>query len=98
MLYAVINLLLTVLDLYWWVVIAMAVMSWLIAFDVVNMRSQAAYSLWRALNALTEPVLTPIRNILPSFGGLDISPVVLLLALQFLRDVIARGLGGMALG
>jgi YggT family protein len=98
MLYAVINLLLTILDLYWWVVIAMAVMSWLVAFDVVNMRSQAAYSLWRALNGLTEPVLAPIRNVLPNFGGLDLSPVVLLLALQFLRDVVARGLGSLALG
>jgi YggT family protein len=96
--YAVINLLLTIIDLYWWVVIAMAVMSWLVAFDVVNMRSQAAYSLWRALNALTEPVLAPIRNILPSFGGVDISPVVLLIGLQFLRDLVARGLGSLSFG
>jgi YggT family protein len=96
--YAVVNLLLTIIDLYWWVVIAMAVMSWLIAFDVVNIRSQAVSSLWRALNALTEPVLQPIRNILPSFGGLDISPVVLLLGLSFLRDVITRGMNGAAFG
>jgi YggT family protein len=92
--YAVINLLLTIIDLYWWVVIAMAVMSWLIAFDVVNTRSQAVYSLWNALNALTEPVLRPIRNVLPSFGGLDISPVVLLLALSFLKDLIGRAGAG----
>ncbi len=92
--YAVVNLLLTIIDLYWWVVIAMAVMSWLIAFDVVNTRSQAVYSLWNALNALTEPVLRPIRNILPSFGGLDISPIVLLLALSFLKDLIARAGAG----
>ncbi len=92
--YAVVNLLLSVIELYWWVVIAMAVMSWLIAFDVVNIRSQAVSTLWRALNALTEPVLQPIRNILPSFGGLDISPVVLLLALSFLRDLISRSAFG----
>lgn len=97
--YAVVNLLLTIIDLYWWVVIAMAIMSWLIAFDVVNTRSQAVYSLWNALNALTEPVLRPIRNILPSLGGLDISPVVLLLALSFLKDLIARaGAGQLAYG
>ncbi|PWB80240.1 MAG: YggT family protein [Methylocystaceae bacterium] len=96
--YAVVNLLLTIIDLYWWVVIAMAVMSWLIAFDVVNTRSQAVYSLWNALNALTEPVLRPIRNILPSFGGLDISPVVLLLALSFLKDLIGRGAGQLVYG
>lgn len=96
--YAVVNLLLTIIDLYWWVVIAMAVMSWLIAFDVVNTRSQAVYSLWNALNALTEPVLRPIRNVLPSFGGLDISPVVLLLALSFLKDLVARGAGQLVYG
>jgi YggT family protein len=97
--YAIVNLLLTIIDLYWWIVIAMAVMSWLIAFDVVNTRSQAVYSLWKALNALTEPVLRPIRNILPSFGGLDISPVILLLALSFLKDLISRSMmGGVVLG
>ncbi len=92
--YAVVNLLLSIIELYWWIVIAMAVMSWLIAFDVVNIRSQAVSTLWRALNALTEPVLQPIRNILPSFGGLDISPVILLLALSFLRDLISRSAFG----
>jgi YggT family protein len=96
--YAVVNLLVTILDLYWWVVIAMAVMSWLIAFDVVNVRSQAVFSLWRALNALTEPVLQPIRSVVPSFGGLDISPVLLLLALSFLRDLITRGIGASSFG
>ncbi len=89
--YAVVNLLVTILDLYWWVVIAMAVMSWLIAFDVVNMRSQAAFTIWKALNALTEPLLRPIRSVLPSVGGLDISPIILLLGIQFLRDLIGRG-------
>lgn len=88
--YAVVNLLLTIIDLYWWIVIAMAVMSWLIAFDVVNTRSQAVYSLWNALNALTEPVLRPIRQILPSVGGLDISPIILLLGLSFIKDLISR--------
>jgi YggT family protein len=98
MTYAVINLLVTIIDLYWWVVIAMAVMSWLIAFDVVNMRSQAVYSLWRVLNAITEPVLRPIRNILPSVGGLDLSPIVLLFALSFLRDLVTHAGGGLVAG
>jgi YggT family protein len=97
--YAVVNLLLTVIDLYWWVVIAMAVMSWLVAFDVVNTRSQAVYSIWSALNALTDPVLRPIRNILPSFGGIDISPVILLLALSFLENLIkGAAMGGLVSG
>jgi YggT family protein len=97
--YAVVNLLLTIIDLYWWIVIAMAVMSWLIAFDVVNSRSRAVYSIWSALNALTEPVLRPIRGVLPTFGGLDISPVILLLLLSFLKDLISRAvMGGVVLG
>ena len=97
--YAVVNLLLTVIDLYWWVVIAMAVMSWLVAFDVVNTRSRAVYSIWSALNALTEPVLRPIRNFLPSFGGVDISPVILLIFLSFLENLIkGSGAGGLVLG
>jgi YggT family protein len=75
----------------------MAIMSWLIAFDVINMRSSGAYSLWNMLNNLTEPVLRPIRNVLPNFGGVDISPVILLLLLQFLRDLVAGG-GGFAFG
>lgn len=96
--YAVVNLLVTIIDLYWWIVIAMAIMSWMIAFDVVNTRSRAVYSIWNALNAMTEPVLRPIRQILPTLGGLDISPVILLLGLSFLKDLISRGVGGQLVG
>ncbi len=96
--YAVMNLLITVLDLYWWVLIVSVIMSWLVAFDVINMRSQAAQTIWRVVDGLTEPVLRPIRSVLPAVGGLDISPLILLLGLQFLRDLIARGGGGLVLG
>jgi YggT family protein len=95
--YAIVKLLVTIIDLYWYLIIGMAIMSWLIAFDVVNMRSSAAYSLWNTLNSLTEPALRPIRSVLPNFGGVDISPVILLLLLQFLRDLVAGG-GGLAFG
>lgn len=90
--YAVANLLLTIIDLYWWVVIVSVIMSWLVAFDVLNTRSQAAQTIWRAVDALTEPLLRPIRSVLPAVGGLDISPLILLLGLQFLRDVVSRAL------
>jgi YggT family protein len=96
--YAVVNLLLSVLDLYWWVVVVSVIMSWLVAFDVLNMRSQAAQTIWRTVDALTEPLLRPIRSVLPSVGGLDISPLILLLGLQFLHDLIARGAGGLSIG
>lgn len=96
--YAVVKLILTIIDIYWWILLATVVMSWLIAFDVVNMRSNAAYSIWKWLNAVTEPLLGPIRAVLPSVGGLDISPLILLLIMQFLRDLIASAAGGLAYG
>jgi YggT family protein len=97
--YAIANLLLTVIDLYWWVVIISVILSWLVAFDVLNTRSQAAQTIWRVVDTLTEPLLRPIRNVLPAVGGLDLSPLILLLGLQFLRDLIARSvMGGFALG
>ncbi|GLI93002.1 YggT family protein [Methylocystis echinoides] len=91
--YAVANLLLTVLDLYWWVVIISVILSWLVAFDVLNTRSQAAQTIWRAVDALTEPLLRPIRNVLPAVGGLDLSPLILLLGIQFLQNLISHSVG-----
>ncbi len=73
------------LDLYWWVIIIMAVMSWLLAFDVLNLRNELVRSVWNAANALTEPLLRPIRRFLPPLGGMDISPIVLLLLLSFVQ-------------
>ena len=83
------------LDLYWWVIIIMAVMSWLLAFDVVNMRNDLVRSVWNFCNALTEPALRPIRRFLPPIGGMDISPIVLLLLLAFIQmelNELARAL------
>jgi YggT family protein len=91
--YAVLELILTIIDLYWWIVIASFVISWLIAFDVINTRSQAVYSIRRALAALTEPLYEPIRRVLPTMGGLDFSPMIVLLGLQFLRSAIAHSFG-----
>jgi YggT family protein len=77
-----------VLQLYVYVLIAAAVLSWLIAFNVVNMRNQFVAGLARLLYALTEPVLRPIRNLLPNLGGIDISPVVVILIIIFIQSVI----------
>lgn len=85
---AIVDLILLVLELYQWVIIIVAVMSWLIAFDVLNIRQNFVRTIWNALNALTEPLLRPIRNIMPNLGGLDISPVILLLIIFFLQRVI----------
>jgi YggT family protein len=80
-----------VISLYIWVIIISAILSWLIAFDVVNRRNRAVYMIADSFNKLTEPALRPIRNVLPDFGGLDISPVILILALIFVRDVVLFG-------
>lgn len=81
-------LLLTLLDLYWWVVVIAVVVSWLVAFGVLNTYNEFARSLIRALAALTEPVFRPIRRILPSLGGLDLSPLIVLIAIWFLQYVL----------
>ncbi|WP_363348594.1 YggT family protein [Methylocystis echinoides] len=91
--YAVLNLLLTILDLYWWIVIVSVILSWLVAFDVLNTRSQAAQTIWRAVDALTEPLLRPIRSVLPAIGGLDLSPLILLLGIQFLQNLLTHSVG-----
>jgi YggT family protein len=85
---ALLYVILQALNLYWYVIIATAILSWLLAFDVVNFRNDLVRSVWNFLNALTEPLLRPIRRILPNLGGVDISPIVLLLILMFIERVI----------
>ncbi len=85
---AVLDLILLVLELYTWVIIAVAVLSWLIAFNVINVYNDVVRAIWNALNGLTEPVLRPIRRLLPNLGGLDISPIILLLGIFFIERVI----------
>jgi len=86
--HALIGFIAMVITLYIWVVIIGAVLSWLIAFDVVNRRNRAVYMIADSLHRLTEPALRPIRKVLPDLGGLDISPVILILGLIFIRDVV----------
>ena len=77
-----------VLQLYVYVLIASAVLSWLIAFNVVNTRNQFVAMLWDFLYRITEPALGPIRRIMPNLGGIDISPVILILLIFFIQRVI----------
>ena len=78
------------IQLYIYVLIAAAVLSWLIAFNVVNTRNNFVAMITDTLYRLTEPVLRPIRNILPDLGGIDISPVILILLLMFLQNLVMR--------
>jgi YggT family protein len=77
-----------VINIYTWVVIASAIMSWLVAFGVINVRNQFIRVVVDLLYRLTEPLLRPIRRILPNLGGVDISPVILLLGLFFFRSLL----------
>ena len=80
-----------VIDLYIWVVIVCAILSWLVAFNVVNTNNRFVLMIGDMLYRLTEPALRPIRNVLPNLGGIDISPVILILILLFIRDVVLLG-------
>jgi YggT family protein len=85
---AVLDIILIVLDLYVWLLIASAILSWLIAFNVVNTRNQFVASVAEFLYRITEPLLAPIRSFMPNLGGLDISPIILILIIMFLQRVI----------
>ncbi|WP_375462191.1 YggT family protein [uncultured Enterovirga sp.] len=85
---ALLDVILLALQLYVWLLIAQAVLSWLIAFNVVNVRNDVVRTIWNFLYQITEPVLRPIRNILPNLGGIDISPIILVLIIFFIQRVI----------
>jgi YggT family protein len=86
---AILDIVIIVLDLYVWLLIASAILSWLIAFNVVNTRNQFIAAIGEFLYRITEPVLAPIRRMLPSLGGLDLSPIVVILIIMFLQRVIS---------
>ena len=85
----VIELLVYVIDLYKWIVIAQVIVSWLIAFGVINTYNRVVAQVAEVLYRLTEPALRPIRRLVPDFGGIDISPIILLLLLWLVqREII----------
>ena len=87
---ALLDIILLVLQIYIWLLIAAAVLSLLIAFNVVNTRNAVVASIGEFLYRITDPVLRPIRSMLPNLGGIDISPVILILIILFLENVIIR--------
>ena len=82
------SLILLLLNIYWWVVIAAVVASWLIAFNVINLHNNIVRSLVRLLDVLTEPVFRQIRRVIPAFGGIDISPLIVLIGIWFLQEAV----------
>ena len=84
------------IDLYIWVVIISAILSWLVAFNVVNTTNRFVYMVGDFLYRITEPALRPIRKIVPNFGGVDITPIVLILGLWFVQMVLGELLFSLA--
>ncbi len=85
---ALLNFISYLVGLYIYVIIAGVIMSWLMAFGVVNPHNPTARAIWQGLSAVTEPLLRPIRNVMPDLGAIDISPVVLLLGCVFVQSVL----------
>jgi YggT family protein len=84
--------LLIVLDLVWWLIVISVVASWLVAFGVVNTRNPMVYRVIDLLNRATEPMLRPIRRLVPAMGGLDLSPMIILLIIYILEREIGIAL------
>jgi YggT family protein len=80
------------LHLYIYVVFAVVVVGWLIAFDVINRRNPFVQSVWSMLLAVTEPVMSPIRRMMPNLGAIDISPLILILGIGFIDQVVIGNL------
>jgi len=85
-----IDLVLLLLNLFQWILIAAVVLSWLVAFNVINTRNRFIYLVGDFVERITEPVLRPIRSVLPNFGGMDLSPMVALIGVWFVETLIAR--------
>ena len=85
-----------VIELIFWIIIINVILSWLIGFNVINRHNRFVDMIWRTTVSLTEPMLRPIRQILPNFGGIDISPVVLLIGLRFVQIFVNQNVFGVA--
>ncbi|KGM50191.1 YggT family protein [Pseudooceanicola atlanticus] len=86
------QILMLILDVVWFIVIAHVIMSWLINFQVLNVRQQLVGQIWYGLNRLLEPLYGPIRRLLPPMGGLDLAPLIVLLAVLALRIVLQNNI------
>ena len=87
MLYALFGIVDMVLQLLLWIIIIQVVLSWLVAFNVINLHSNFVRGIVVALDRITTPLYRPIRKIMPDFGGIDFSPIVLILAIQIVRKL-----------
>jgi YggT family protein len=84
----IIWLIVTVLQIYFWILVATVIASWLVAFNIINRHNDMVRQILYALARLTEPVLAPIRRLMPDLGGLDVSPIVAAIIIQFIQYAV----------
>ncbi|MET0248968.1 MAG: YggT family protein [Sphingobium sp.] len=94
MAYALYQIIVILLDVLWWIIIIQAIMSWLIAFNIINTGSDFVRTVIVALDRMTAPIYNPIRKIMPDLGALDLSPMVVLLLILIIRQAILPPLFG----
>lgn len=90
MVFAILQTLNFILGIVWWIFLVMIIMSWLISFNVINTRNQVVAAIWRVVNQITEPILKPIRRVVPPVGGLDLSPLIVFIIIIFLQALIGN--------
>lgn len=90
---SLLQILLLLLDVIWFVVIAHIIMSWLINFNVLNRNQPLVWQIWTGLERLLEPIYRPIRNVMPNLGGLDLSPIIVIIAIYALRVILMNNAG-----
>lgn len=84
------KLLILVLDIFFWIIILQVVFSWLIAFDIINIKNPQAQNLIRLITRITDPVYKPLRKFIPAIGGIDITPIIIILGISILKNIIAQ--------
>ena len=93
MIFEILNILLNVA---WWIIIIQAIMSWLIAFNVINTYNDIVAQIWMVLERMTEPLYRPFRRFMPDFGGLDLTPMLVLVIIMILQQAVLPNLYRMA--
>ncbi|MES0825695.1 MULTISPECIES: YggT family protein [Ruegeria] len=89
---SLIQILLLILDIVWFIILAHVIMSWLINFQVLNLHQQLVAQIWYGLNRILEPIYGPIRRFLPAMGGLDLTPLVVLVGVYALRIILINNM------
>jgi YggT family protein len=84
----IIQIVAVLLNVLWWIIVVQAIMSWLLAFNVINLYNETVRAIWQALEKLTDPIYRPIRRVMPDFGALDLSPLVVLLIIYIISTRI----------